>query len=228
VLFEAAGFALLAAVSPAALLVMAVFLGSANPRVTALMYVAGAIVMTVATAIALLFVLRAVGLNQPRHHEPRYGLRFGLGVLSLAAGAYMTARPRRAPAVSGQRAENQGKAKRPGLIARLTASPGPLTAFVAGLLLFAPSATFIAAVQVIATANEGVPITIAAILVVVVITALIVWLPLLGYLAYPEATTRALRTANDRLRAHGRTLVTGALWVAGAALVVNGSLGLWH
>ncbi len=39
---QAAGFALLAAVSPTALLVMAVLLGSDNPRRTALMYVAGA------------------------------------------------------------------------------------------------------------------------------------------------------------------------------------------
>ena len=37
---QAAGFALLAAVSPTALLVMAVFLGSDNPRTTALMYAA--------------------------------------------------------------------------------------------------------------------------------------------------------------------------------------------
>jgi hypothetical protein len=97
---------------------------------------------------------------------------------------------------------------------------------VLGLLLFAPSATFIAAVQVIATANAGVPITAAAVIVVVIITVLIVWLPLLGYLAFPEATTRALRTANEWLRVRGRVLVIGALWIAGIILVVNGALGI--
>ena len=217
---QAAGFALLAAVSPTALLVMAVFLGSDNPRRTALMYVAGAMIMTVAMAVAVLLVLRATGLNQPREHAPRYGLRLGLGVIALGVSVYLIRR--KPPAV----APRDGKPKRPGLVARLTASPSPRTAFVLGLLLFAPSATFIAAVQVIATANEGVPITTAAIIVVVILTGLTVWLPLLTYLAFPEATTRVLRTANEWLRVRGRVLVMGALWIAGVILVVDGALGL--
>lgn len=221
---QAAGFAVLAAVSPTALLVMAVFLGSDNPRKTALIYVSGAVVMTVAMALTVLFVLRATGLNQPRQHDPRYGLRLGLGVIALAGALYMSRRKRYSPATG----DSKGKPKRPGLIARLTASPSPRTAFVLGLLVFAPSASFIAAVQVIATANEGVPITAAAMLVVIILTALTVWLPLLAYFAFPETTTRVLRTANDWLRLHGRVLVIGALWIAGTVLVVNGALGLAH
>jgi hypothetical protein len=220
VLGQAAGFAVLAAVSPTALLVMAVFLGSANPRKTARMYVRGAMIMTVAMAVVVLFVLRATGLNQPRQHAPRYGLRLGLGVIALGVSVYLIRRKPRA-AASGD-----GKPKRPGLVTRLTASPSPRTAFVLGVLLFAPSATFIAAVQVIATANEGVPITSAAVIVVVILTGVTVWLPLLAYLAYPEATTRRLRMANEWLRLRGRVLVIGAMWIAGVILVVDGALGL--
>ena len=221
-LIQAAGFAVLAAISPTALLVMAVFLGSENPRRTALMYVSGAAIMTVTMAVVILYVLRATGLNQPRENDPRYGLRLALGVIALAVGVYMSRRKRSSPAPS----DSDGGPRPPGLIARLTASPSPRMAFLVGLLLFAPSATFIAAVQVIATANEGVPVTAAAILVVVILTVLIVWLPLLAYLAFPEATTRTLRTANEWLRMHGRVLVIGALWIAGIVLVVNGALGL--
>jgi len=90
VLAQAAGFAVLAAVSPTSLLVMAIFLGSANPRRTALMYVSGAAIMTVTMAVVILFVLRATGLNQPRQHDPRYGLRLGLGLIALAVGVYMS------------------------------------------------------------------------------------------------------------------------------------------
>jgi hypothetical protein len=203
---------------------MAVLLGSANPRKTALWYVTGAFIMTVAMAVAILLVLRTTGLNQPRQHDPRYGLRLGLGVIALAGALFMSwrKRPSSAPSDSG------GEPKRPGLVARLTASPNPRAAFVLGLLLFAPSATFIAAVQVIATANEGVPITAAAILIVVILTAATVWLPLLTYLAFPEATTHVLRNSNEWLRVHGRVLAIGALWIAGVVLVVNGALGLAH
>jgi hypothetical protein len=222
VLVQATGFALLAAVSPTALLVMAVFLGSANPRRTALMYVAGAVIMTVVMAVTILLVLRVTGLNQPRQREPRYALRFGLGIVTLAAAVFVSRRGRRPPPAS------DGEARRPGLVARLTASPTPRTAFLLGVLLFAPSTTFIAAVQVVATANAGVPVTAGAIVVVVILTVLGVWLPLLAYLAAPDATTRSLGAANGWLRAHGRALVIGALWIAGTVLVVNGALGVWR
>jgi hypothetical protein len=214
---QAAGFGLLAAVSPAALLAMAVFLGSASPRRTALAYVAGALLMTVAMAAAVLFILRSTGLNQPREHDPRYGLRLGLGILALAA-AFVAAR-RKPPALDREE-------RKQGFMSRLIARPGPVTAFAVGLILFVPSATFIAAVQVVATARAAVAATVLALLIVVLLSAAIVWLPLLTFMTAPEATTRALRAANDWLRAHGKMVIVCALAAAGAILVVNGVLGL--
>jgi hypothetical protein len=191
---EAAGFALLAAISPTALLMMAVFLSSASPRQTALMYVAGAMLMSVAMAVAVLFVIRAAGLNQPRQHDPRYGLRLGLGVLALVAVAVI--------AVRGQNAAG-GSGSEKGMMSRL-----------------------VAAVQVVATANADVPVTALALVVVVVVTVLIVWLPLLAYLAAPDATTRRLDLLNGWLRAHARTLAIAGLTIGGIVLIVNGALGL--
>jgi hypothetical protein len=214
---QAAGFGVLAAVSPTALFVMAVFLGSASPRRTALAYVAGAVLMTVAMAAAMLFIIRATGLDMPRQREPRYGFRLGLGVIALGA-AFVVARRRPV--------ERKLEKKEEGFISRLTARPGVVTAFVAGLILFIPSATFIAAVQVVATARAAVVATVVALLIVVVLTAVVVWLPLLTFLAAPDRTTRTLATANDWLRERGRMLVIGALAAVGAILVVNGILGL--
>jgi len=229
VVFQAAGFALLAAISPTALLVMAVFLGSDNARRTSMFYLAGAALMTVVMALTVLLVLRATGLNQPRQHEPRYGLRLGLGVLAIAGAAVMVLRARRqarAAAAGTAGADRAGAPRKPGVISRLTARPRPVTAFVAGLLLFAPSASFIAAVQVIATANAAVAETVLAVVIVTVLTVLSVWLPLIAYLAAPDATTRALRNANGWLVAHGRLVVTCCLLAAGVILVVNGARGL--
>jgi Sap, sulfolipid-1-addressing protein len=218
VLAEAAGFAVLASVSPTALLVMAVYLSTANPRTMALLYVAGAVIMTVATGIALLVVIRITGLNLPRGHDPRFGLRLGLGVLALAGAVFYTVRKPREPAPDKQR--------RPGFMARLMARPSPRIAFATGLLLFAPGATFIAAVQVVATSDASVPLIVLALAIVDTITAIVVWLPLIAYLAAPDATTRRLALVNEWLRRHGRTVVVYALGVAGAVLIVNGALGL--
>ena len=216
-LAEAAGFALLATISPTALLVMAIFLSSANPRQTALMYVAGAMLMTVAMAVAVLFVLRAAGLNQPRQHDPRYGFRLALGVIALIAAGVIAWQGRHA---AGQ--SDSGNA----MVSRLIARPRPVAAFAAGLVLFAPSATFVAAVQVIATADADVPATVLGLVIVVIVTVLVVWLPLLAYLAAPGATTLRLNALNGWLRARGRTLAIGGLTVGGIVLIVNGALGL--
>lgn len=211
---QAAGFAFLAALSPTSLVVMAVFLGSASPRQAALAYVTGALVMSVAMAVAVLLVIRGFGLDQPRSHDPRYGLRIGLGVLALAAAVVVSRRPVRPSARSG------------GLMSRLIERPSARTAFVAGLILFAPGATFVAAVQVVATARLGITGTVLGLVIVVAISALIVWLPLLGFLAAPHATARRLSALNNWLQAHGKTIAVWALSIAGVALVANGVLGL--
>lgn len=220
---QAAGFAVLASISPTALLVMAVFLGSANPRTTALMYVTGAVLMTVVMAAVLLFVLRAAGLNQPWARAPRYELRLGLGILSLAAAAFVARRRRREPEPDEVPDPSR---KMAGVIARLTAQPRPSTAFAAGIILFAPSATFIAAVQVVATANAAVAATVVALVIVVILTVLVVWLPLVTFLVAPEATGQRLAVLNAWLRANGRAILIGALAIGGFVLVINGAAGL--
>jgi hypothetical protein len=220
---QAAGFAVLASISPTALLVMAVFLSSANPRTTALVYVAGALLMTVVMAVAILFILRAAGLNQPWARAPRYELRLGLGILSLTAAAFVARRRRREPEPA---AVPDPSRKMTGLIARLTAQPRPGTAFAAGVILFAPSATFIAAVQAVATANAAVVATLVALVIVVIITVLVVWLPLVTFLAAPEATGRRLAVINAWLRANGQTILIGGLALGGLVLIINGAAGL--
>ena len=218
-ILQATGFAVLAALSPTALLVMAVFLGSERPRETALAYVAGAMIMTVLMAVTVLLVLRGLGLNQPREHSPRYGLRLGLGVIALATAVILLRRGVPQPAEPGQQ-------KKQGLMGRLTAGPRPGLAFAAGLILFLPSATFVAAVQVIATSDADTAATAAALITVAAISALIVWAPLIGYLAWPDGTVRLLRQANGWLRVHGRTIAVYGLLIGGIALIINGALGV--
>jgi hypothetical protein len=225
VLAEATGFAFLAAISPTALLVMAVFLSSAEPRRNALMYFAGALVMTVTTAVIALIVLRAAALSLPSRHDPLYGVRLGLGVLALAAAATLGWRRRRPSPAAEAVAAVEVEAGR-NLVSRLTAQPSPRTAFTAGLILFAPSITFLAAVQVIATSSSRPLVTLIGLLIVITVCLLLVWLPLLGYLARPTATTDALRSCNNWLRRHGWAVTVWALLVCGVALTVNGALGL--
>lgn len=216
-LTSAAGLAVLAALSPTAVLVSAVFLGSANPHRTVLIYLAGAIVMTGIMATIVFVVLHGGHLYKPRERHARYGVRLGLGLLMLAAGGYLR---RRGPKVRDP--AKQGK----GVIARLMAKPGGKAAFIVGVLVYSPSLTFIAAVQVVATSKQSIAGSVLDLAVVIAITITFVWLPFLLYLLAPERTSRTLGNFNGWLRSHGHVLTVGALLVGGALLTLNGILGL--
>ena len=215
-ILQAAGLALLAALSPTTLLVSAVYLGSARPRLVGAAYLAGAIVMSLIMGLVVIAILRNTGLNHHSQRTPRYGLRLGLGLLMLAAGAVLARRKPKPPDPD----------KKQGLVSRMIADPAPGSAFAVGLLLFAPGITFVAAVQVIATANADVELTTVAIIVVVVINAALVWLPLLVHIFAPSVTTRYLTAFNGWLRANGNKILVAVLIVGGAIVAGNGIFGL--
>jgi hypothetical protein len=219
VIAQVAGLALLAALSPTALLVAAVYLGSARPRQTTVFYLTGAVLMSTTIAVVVLVVLRSVGLNHPDQHTPRYGLRLGLGLLLFAVGAVLAVRHRR-------RRPDPSKQKKPGLVSRMVASPSPLSAFCVGILIFAPGVTFLAALQVIATTRASIGVTAAAVAVAVAIDVLLVWLPLLFHLIAPGLTEKRLKAFNGWLRAHGSVLLVGAIIAVGAIMVADGCYGL--
>ena len=216
-LLQAAGLALLAALSPTALLVAAVYLGSARPRLTAAFYLTGAVIMSLVMGVVILVALRSADLNRPAEHSPRYGLRLGLGILLLAAGIVVARRQPRAP--------DPAKARQ-GIVSRMVANPAPLTAFLVGILVFAPGVTFLAALQVIATAQASLKLTALAVIIVVVINVVLVWLPILLHMAAPGVTTRYLTAFNGWLRAHSKTVLVWLLVVVGGIMVGNGIYGL--
>jgi Sap, sulfolipid-1-addressing protein len=217
VLLQAAGLALLAALSPTALLVAAVYLGSARPRLTATFYLIGAVAMSLVTGVVLLVVLRSLHLNHANEHTPRYGLRLGLGILLLLA-AIVVARRKPKPPDPDKPAS--------GIVNKMVANPAPWSAFAVGLVIFAPGVTFLAALQVIATSNASDFETAVAIIIVVVINVLLVWLPIVMHIIFPNRTTRYLTAFNGWLRAHSRVILIVIFIVVGLILVGNGIYGL--
>jgi hypothetical protein len=217
VLTEAAGLAVLAALSPTAVLVSAVFLGSAHPRRTALIYLTGAIVMTAVMAAIVFAVLHAGHVYKPHQHQTRYGVRLGLGLLMLLVGGYLARR--------GPKPPDRAK-KDKGIVSRMLAKPGSKEAFIVGVLVYSPSLTFVASVQVVATAKQSIAASVLDLIVVIAITIGFVWLPLVLYLLAPERTGRLLSHFNTWLRSHGHVLVVGTLLVGGLLLTINGLLGV--
>ena len=216
-LAQAAGLAVLAAISPTALLVAAVYLGSARPRETLLFYLIGAVVMSTVMAAVVLVILRASGFSLPHHRTSRDELRLGLGILLLLGGLVLALRKRKPP---------DPDKPQTGLMARLVANPAPYSAFLAGILIFAQGLTFIAAIQVVATAQASLDATVTALAVIVIINVSLVWLPLVGYLAAPGPTSRRLVGFNAWLRRNGRLILAAVMIAAGLILAIDGLAGV--
>jgi hypothetical protein len=213
-LAQAAGLALLSALSPTALLVTTVYLGSARPLRTTGSYLAGAAGMSAVIAVVVVFVLRGAGLSLPDRHEARYDLRLGLGLALIAIGIGIGVRVRR-------RRTEAAPGRRPGLVSRMIANPSARSAFAVGLLVFAPGVTFLAALEVIATAQASFELTTLAVVVAVVITVLLVWLPLVFFLVAPERTEHRLKAFNSWLRRHGTAVLATAMIAAGAFIAAT-------
>jgi hypothetical protein len=216
-LLEAAGLALLASLSPTALLVTGVLLGSAQPRLTATFFLVGAVLMSLIMGLVLLVVLRSAHLSLPTERTPRYGFRLGLGGLLLLASLVVA---RRKPRTGSDEGGHDG------LVSRMVTRPTPRSSFLVGVLVFAPGVSFLAAVQVVATARAGLDLTALAITIIVVINVLLVWLPIVLYLIAPVAAGKRLTSLNGWLRAHARVVLSSVLAVVGLIIVGNGIYGL--
>lgn len=219
---QAAVLALLAAISPPAVLIAALYLASPNPSRTALAFVAGGFVVVAVVGTIALIALRGGGVSLPSHHQTRYGLRLALGVIALVASVFIYRhRPKEKKAE-----EATAKQKKPGLIARWSTDPRPRTAFLVGMIMFGPSITFIAAVQVVASAKADLRATVGAMAMIVVLTVAFAWLPLVAYLVAPARTTNALKALEGWLRRNRRYVLSGAVGVIGLVLVAQGIAGV--
>ena len=110
-LAQAAGLALLSALSPTALLITAVYLGSARPELTSFFYLAGAVLMSIVMGVVVLIALRSAGLNHPDQHEARYGAT-GVPVPSAAGDASRASSGDRLATVPSPSAPHAGATER--------------------------------------------------------------------------------------------------------------------
>ena len=112
-LVQAAGLAVLAAVSPTALLLAAVYLGSAGRGPLSCSTWPGP-ADEHRDGHRRPGALRAGGFSLPKHRQDRYGLRLGLGVLILLAGFVLLRRKPKPP---------DPDRPQKGIVSRLIAAP---------------------------------------------------------------------------------------------------------
>ena len=200
---EAIPSALGAAIYPPALLFVAFLLARPQPRKRALVFLGGAMAVTLGVGVAVVVLLRRVVVETPRHRSISPWIDLGLGLL-LILFAVVISRPPRGPKKSRRRREL-----------------GLLSLFTIGLVMYSPSPLYLASLHAIAKGHTGATATALSIVLVAAIYMLMAEIPVVAHAVRPEATLRTVTAINDWLSRHGRALICVAAAVFGTYLVIS-------
>jgi Sap, sulfolipid-1-addressing protein len=177
---------------------------SARPRPKESVFLAGALACTLAVGFVVVFALHGAGVGQRSQGSSQYWLRLVAGVLFMAAAVVVARRPPR---------PHRG----PSRLSRAAGEGGLLAVFVAGVALYLPSPTYLAALEEVGSTKMGTAATAVWVLIVVALVLITVEVPVLLFLLAPDWTVPRLQAVHAWLDRHGHTLL---VWVVGA-------IGLW-
>jgi hypothetical protein len=207
VLVQAIPPALMAALYPPALLVIAYLLAGPRPVRSSLAFLAGAAAITVAVGVALVLFLHGTGIDDSSKHRsvpPAIDVILGAALLVLAA--VMARRPRRP-----EQADPKQRKQR---------SMWGLVAF--GAALYVPSVFYLTALHEISQSDTGGLAVALSLLLIAVIVLLFVEVPIILYLRAPDRTGRLLDRWNDWLSRNVRSIIVVAAAVIGIYLLASG------
>jgi hypothetical protein len=199
-LAEAIPSALGAAIYPPALLFVAYLLA----RKHVMVFLGGAVAVTLGVGFAVVYLLRNVVVGSPRHRSISPWIDLGLGVLLILVAVVVHRRPPRGPQKARQRREL-----------------GLVSLFVIGLVMYSPSPLYLASLHAIAEGHAGAAATASSVVLVAAIYMSMAEIPILAHAIRPEATLRWTGSANAWLSRHGRALICLAAGAFGIYLTVS-------
>ena len=213
----------IAAFYPVGLIAVGVLLATDRAVRLGLWFLAGAAVSLFVVGTLVITLLHGAGLSGGNATNARGNLKVGLGIATRSS-VYVIAR--RPPSRRGRpdQAAPQTDKKEPSWQRRLRQAH-PLSVFLTGTILYSPSATYVGAVQQIATSDSGWAPALQ-LLVVIAIVLLTVEIPLLSYAIWPDATGRAVHGAETWIQLHQRETVAIVFFAIGGYLLVDGLIAI--
>ncbi|MFD2415791.1 GAP family protein [Amycolatopsis pigmentata] len=208
-LSEAVPAAFGAAIYPPALLFIAFLLANPRPRRRALIFLAGAVLITLSVGFLVVFLLEDSGIESPKHRTVPPWIDLALGILALAFAVVVYLRPPRGPKAAKRRREL-------GLVGLLAI----------GIAMYSPSPLYLASLHSIAKAHAGVPVVVLSVILVAAIYMLMIEIPIIAHAIWPDATIRAVTVVNAWLSRHGRTIVIVVAACFGTYFVISGIVHL--
>lgn len=210
---QALELALAASIYPPALLAIIALGRGPQLKSRVVVFVLGALIVTYALGVLMLFVLDEIGAVGPHHWTPGGALDLVLGVALIGLAVYL----RRKPSSPADPATPGGPSK----IARYLESRR--LAFVLGVTLYVlPSPIYIAAVKTIADAKLSKGNELLALAATVMLMLWLIEVPMLMLLAVPDRVASLLERTNQWFTENRRQLGVAISAGVGLYLVVKG------
>jgi hypothetical protein len=208
---------LTASLNPTLLTITTILLMLDRPRSLMLGYLLGAYITSITLGCIIVFSLSSSSVTDTTQHTLSPAADIGLGLLAWI-GAFVLSRDR------SDRPKK--KEKGPPRWQRELSKGSPRIAFVVGMALTLPGASYLAALVSIHKLDYGTAETVLLVVAVNLIMLWIIEIPLIGFFLAPDTTRERVDRAKAWVFSHGRTLAVRAFAVIGALLIIKGVAGL--
>ena len=170
---------------------------------------------TLTVGFLFVFVLRDAGVDHSSGQTPRYGLEVAIGALFLVAAVVLARHTPKPKPDAG-----------PSRVTKAVTGSGILAVFVAGIAMYTPSPTYLAALEVIDSSKLSDAATSVWIIIVVLLLLITIEVPILLYWLAPGWTVPRLSALNGWLSRNGRNFFAIVLAVLGVWELTRGLVGL--
>jgi hypothetical protein len=223
---DALVFAFTAALNPTLLAATMVMLFAAEPRRLMGGFVLGAYTVSISIGLVIVFALKGSDAVDTTQHTFSPAADIVFGVLFLLV-AFVIRGDRDARIRERRRAKAEAKGPKEAPAWRRSLDRGsPRGAFVVGILLTLPGASYLVGMTRISKAGESTFVTALAVVVFCVIMLALIEIPLLGFLISPDATQRRVKRFTDWISSNARTIVARIALVFGCLLLLRAAITL--
>lgn len=217
------GLACLAALNPKLLVVDLILAGNKRPRLMFTCFLLGGMGLGIAVGLLDVFVVHLDAIKT--QNQTSGGLDLVLGVPLLAVGALLATDHLH---IHRQRPHAQPKAKQPSKSVawarRVLHEPRYGLAVLIGAAVGTPGASYLLALHNLISSKTPAAVAAIAVIVFVVINWALVLVPFALLEFRPAGTEQAIKRLMDWLTSHERQVAAGVCLLAGAFMVITGTL----
>ncbi|WP_028066042.1 GAP family protein [Solirubrobacter soli] len=219
---DALAFAFTAALNPTLLAATMVMLFAAEPRRLMTGYLLGAYTASISIGLVIVFALQDSGAVQTTQHTIGPAADVVLGLLFVLVAVVV--RSDRDTRHRERRARSRSEPRDAPRWRRALDTGSPRTAFLVGILLTLPGASYLVGMTRISQANATTIATALAVIAFCVIMLLLIEIPLLGFVVAPDVTRRGVTRFTDWVSSNARAIIARAALVIGLALLVRAAI----